>query len=284
MERVLILGNRGMLGHVLFQVLNQQQNLDVYGINRNNSGKKIYNVDLEDLTQLENIIRLITPKYVINCVGKLVQDSNDYPINAININSLLPHRLKEFGEKYDFKLIHISTDCVFNGLDGPYSENDHKTETNYYGVTKSLGEINDNTNLTIRTSIIGPELKEGTGLFHWVMNKSKGKNHFIEGYSNVYWSGLTTLELSKFIRFLIVTKSKLTGIIHASNGCCISKYELIQRLKEIFNLDLTITENKEHNKNKCLINNKCDYPFNDYNRQIIELKEFITNHGDLYKY
>lgn len=284
MERVLILGNRGMLGHVLFQILNQEKSLDIYGINRNETGRQIFKVDVEDLKELESIIKFILPKYVINCIGKLVQDSNDYPISAIKINSLLPHQLKEFGKKYNFKLFHISTDCVFNGLNGPYLENAIKTETNYYGVTKGLGEINDNSNLTIRTSIIGPELKDGTGLFHWVMNKSKGKDNCIEGYSNVCWSGLTTLELSKFIRFIIVTKSKLTGIIHATNGRCISKYELIQILKDTFNLDLTLTENKEHIKNKCLINNKCNYPFNEYKRQIMDLKEFITNHSHLYKY
>ncbi len=179
MEKILILGNKGMLGHVLYKIL--QENLlkkkyKVIGINRsvNNADENSFTLDVLNLNELEKFINKHQPKYIINCIGSLVQASNIYPSIAIQTNSLLPHFLNEISTKYNFKLIHISTDCVFDGSKGMYVESDKKTENNYYGLTKSLGEIDNDKNLTIRTSIIGPEIKsKTTGLFEWI-NKQKG--------------------------------------------------------------------------------------------------------------
>ncbi|MDB4785616.1 sugar nucleotide-binding protein, partial [Akkermansiaceae bacterium] len=199
MEKVLVLGNKGMLGHVLYRTFQSKENArkyDVIGINRSNenSDTNSYTLDALKLNELEKFILSKQPKYIVNCIGSLVKASNNRPSLAIQTNSLLPHFLNEISEKYKFKLIHISTDCVFDGTKGMYKESDKKTETNYYGLTKNLGEINNDRNLTIRTSIIGPEIKlTTTGLFEWIISQ---KGNTVDGYSSAIWSGLTTIELA----------------------------------------------------------------------------------------
>jgi len=279
MEKVLILGNKGMLGHVLYEILQSKtytKKYEVIGVNRLkiNTDQNSFNIDVQNFDKLEKLIEIQQPKYVVNCIGILVQDSIAYPSLAIKINSLLPHVLNELSFRYNFKLTHISTDCVFDGKKGNYKEYDKKTETNYYGLTKNLGEIDNNKNLTIRTSIIGPELKTTpTGLFNWVLSK---KRKFIDGYSNVIWSGLTTIELSKFIIWSF--NKDLVGIIHATNSESISKYDLIDIINSTFNLDIKL--NKELNKsvNKTLINNIVeDYTFPTYTLMIEEMKNWIDS-------
>ena len=164
MEKVLVLGNKGMLGHVLYEVFqanDSNKKYDVIGINRSvdNTDSNSFTLDVLKLDELEQFIKNKIPKYIVNCIGSLVEASINKPSLAIQTNSLLPHFLNEISEKYNFKLIHISTDCVFDGSKGSYKESDKKTETNYYGLTKNLGEINNDSNLTIRSSIIGPEIK-----------------------------------------------------------------------------------------------------------------------------
>ena len=163
MEKVLVLGNKGMLGHVLYKIFQENSNnkkYDVIGINRSvdNEDSNSYTLDVLKFDKLEQFIKSKRPKYIVNCIGSLVKASIDRPSLAIQTNSLLPHFLNEISEKYNFKLIHISTDCVFDGSKGKYKESDKKTEINYYGLTKNLGEIDNDRNLTIRTSIIGPEI------------------------------------------------------------------------------------------------------------------------------
>ena len=241
MEKVLVLGNKGMLGHVLYKTLqsnDNKKNYDVIGINRSedNSDNNSYNLDVQDFNKLEEFIKNKQPKHIVNCIGVLVQESNNNKSLAIKLNSLLPHFLNDMSSKYNFKLTHISTDCVFDGKKGSYKEFNKKTETNYYGLTKNLGEINNDKNLTIRTSIIGPELKAvPTGLFNWILSK---KGSTIKGYTNAIWSGLTTIELSKFIIWTF--NKNLTGVIHATNSLGLSKYDLISSINSIFNLEIKL--------------------------------------------
>lgn len=279
MEKVLILGNKGMLGHVLYEILQSiayTKKYEVIGINRleKNIDENSYNIDVQNFDKLEKFIEIQQPKYVINCIGILVQNSKAYPSLAIKINSLLPHVLNELSFRYNFKLTQISTDCVFDGKKGNYKECDKKTETSYYGLTKNLGEIDNNKNLTIRTSIIGPELKATpTGLFNWVLSK---KRKFIDGYSNVIWSGLTTIELSKFIIWSF--NKDLTGIIHATNSEGISKYDLIDIINSTFNLEIKLNRELGNLVNKTLINNiVVDYAFPTYTHMIDEMKNWIES-------
>ena len=277
MEKVLVLGNKGMLGHVLyktFQANDNSKKYDVIGVNRSfhNTDSNSCTLDVLKFDELEQFIKNKKPKYLVNCVGTLVESSINKPSLAIQTNSLLPHFLNEISEKYNFKLIHISTDCVFDGSKGMDKESDKKTETNYYGLTKNLGEINNDRNLTIRTSIIGPELKSNpSGLFNWVISN---KSNTIHGYSNAMWSGLTTIELSNFIIWSL--DNGTTGIVHATNNLGISKFNLIKLINNVFDLKIKIIKNKDYEIDKTLLNTKInDYLFPSYFKMIKEMKVWI---------
>ena len=281
MEKVLVLGNKGMLGHVLYETLQANENskkYDVIGVNRSvdNKDSNSYTLDVLKLYELEQFIKSKQPKYIVNCIGSLVKASIDRPSLAIQTNSLLPHFLNEISEKYNFKLIHISTDCVFDGSKGRYKESDKKTETNYYGLTKNLGEINNDRNLTIRTSIIGPEIKlKTTGLFDWVISQ---KCNTIHGYSRAIWSGLTTIELAKFIIWSL--DKEITGIVHATNSEGISKYDLIKIINDVFDLNIDLIKNNDYKIDKSLLNEKIkNYNFPNYIQMINEIKIWVDNHN-----
>lgn len=284
MEKVLVLGNKGMLGHVLYKIFQENNNnkkYDVIGINRSvdNEDSNSYSLDVLKFDKLEQFIKSKQPKYIVNCIGSLVKASIDRPSLAIQTNSLLPHFLNEISEKYNFKLIHISTDCVFDGSKGMYKESDEKTETNYYGLTKNLGEINNDRNLTIRTSIIGPEIKlKTTGLFDWVISQ---KCNTIHGYSRAIWSGLTTIELAKFIIWSL--DKEITGIVHATNSEGISKYNLVKLIDKTFDLNINLLKNEDYIINKTLLNTKINnYNFPSYIKMIEEMKDWIDN-KNIYK-
>lgn len=281
MEKVLVLGNKGMLGHVLYKIFQENSNnkkYDVIGVNRSvdNKDSNSYTLDVLKLDELEQFIKNKQPNYIVNCIGSLVEASINNPSLAIQTNSLLPHFLNEISEKYSFKLIHISTDCVFDGSKGRYKESDKKTETNYYGLTKNLGEINNDRNLTIRTSIIGPEIKlKTTGLFDWVISQ---KCNTIHGYSRAIWSGLTTIELAKFIIWSL--DKEITGIVHATNSEGISKYDLIKIINDVFYLNIDLIKNNDYKIDKSLLNEKIkNYNFPNYTQMINEMKIWIDNHN-----
>ena len=281
MEKVLVLGNKGMLGHVLyetFQAIDYEIKYDIVGINRSDddTDNKSYRLDVLDFDKLEKFIDIHKPKHIVNCIGTLVETSLNNPSLAIKTNSLLPHFLNDISEKYNFKLTHISTDCVFDGKKGMYKESDKKTETNYYGLTKNLGEINNRKNLTIRTSIIGPELKlNPTGLLNWIISQ---KGNSISGYSNAIWSGLTTIELAKFIIWSL--DKETTGIVHATNNIGVSKYDLIKTINDIFHLKIDLVKNNAYSINKSLINSKIsDYIFPPYIQMIKEMRIWMERYN-----
>ena len=166
--KVLILGSQGMAGHVISKYLKNQGH-EVFTAAKTN--EDLY-INVEDK---ESIVKCFYNKfdYVINCIGLLVKPSNDYPDKAILINSWFPHFIETILKNTDTKLIHLSTDCVFSGSKGNYIETDFHDETNFYGKSKSIGEVNNNKDITFRMSIIGPELKiNGTGLFNWLLTNN----------------------------------------------------------------------------------------------------------------
>jgi len=270
-EKILILGGVGMLGHVLLNKLNESKAFQVYDITRNKEERiNNFECDLTNFNSLFEIIKDIKPDYIINCVGVLIKGSKQDPSNAILINSLLPNKLAQFSNSINAKFIHISTDCVFDGSKGNYIETDKKTAQDTYGLSKSLGEITDDKNLTLRTSIIGPDLKNnGEGLFSWFINQ-KGE---VNGFTESIWGGVTTLELAEVIIKSI--NENYTGLVHVTNGKPISKFDLLSLIKDKFelnNIDLKKVSGKKSDKS---LNTKYHY-FNvpSYEEMVLDMKNY----------
>jgi dTDP-4-dehydrorhamnose reductase len=281
-KKILVLGSTGMLGHMTFNYL-QNNGFDVYATSRGDDlNKNIFQFDAFNSHQeLESIIIELQPDYIINCIGVLVSNSIEKPNLAIFINSFFPHYVAGLSEKYNFNFFHISTDCVFNGKNGPYGISSLKDESNYYGLSKNLGEVlTYKKSLTIRTSIIGPEVSDNkTGLFDWVMNQ----NNKIKGYSKVIWSGLTTLELSKFIQWMINHNTNTEKIIHATNGIGISKFDLLSIINKEYQLNLILEKDSSKSSNKHLLKQETlAYHFPNYSLMIKEQREWMLNNKVLY--
>lgn len=277
-SKVLVLGSSGMAGHLIKRYLERSDKFQIFDLSRSNKYcNPYYLIDVADFTALELVIKSNSFNFIINCVGILSQTSEENPDTAILINSYLPHYLEKLTKNTDTKIIHLSTDCVFSGKRGNYVENDFKDGLGYYGQSKALGEISNNKDLTIRTSIIGPDLNNnGVGLFNWVINQ-EGK---IFGYSNAYWSGVTTIELAKFIFEILANNNSLTGVVHLTNNTKICKYELLMLIKNIFNLN--IIEIEEYDKfevDKSLINTRKDFIYTvpSYVSMIKEMKSWVDN-------
>lgn len=246
-KKVLVLGSTGMLGHVLYNTLKKQVNYETVDlVFRNKLNENSIICDVTDKDKLANIINTVNPDVIVNCIGVLIKGSALSPANAIYINSYLPHYLASFAKKISAKFIHVSTDCVFSGSKGGYLESDFRDADDVYGRSKALGELLGNDTLTIRTSIIGPEIKEeGEGLLHWFL-KQEGT---INGYTQAFWGGVTTFELSKAI--LAAISQDISGLIHLTNGNAISKFEMLQLLKKEFNkesLKINPLDNKKVDK------------------------------------
>ncbi|MEG1313468.1 MAG: SDR family oxidoreductase, partial [Bacilli bacterium] len=277
MDRVLIIGSKGMAGHIIKEYLfNKKYN--VYSTFRKGEGKeelkeKEFYLDVFDKESLNKILEEVKPKFIINCVGILNQFAEENPDVAIYVNGYFPHYLDRLSQKYDYKLIHITTDCVFSGKKGDYRENDFRDAESYYGRSKAIGEVNNNRTLTFRTSIIGPDINEnGIGLFNWFMNQ-KGQ---IKGYSNVIWTGVTTLELAKAIEASF--SQNIFGLHHLVNNEKISKYELLKLFKKYINKnDVEIIEYKDYSSNKSLIRTNYDfsYQIQSYEEMVEEMSRWI---------
>lgn len=281
MKKILIIGIKGMAGHVIYNYLNKNTDYKVFGIARNIAeNNQEISLDVSDTDKLKEIITYHDFDAVINCIGILNKDAEDNPSKAIWFNSYFPHLLEEITKESQTQVIHISTDCVFNGKKGNYAENDFKDGEGFYAQSKALGEITNDKDLTIRTSIIGPELKNGIGLFHWFMNQS-GE---INGYTSAYWSGVTTLELAKTIQYVI--ENPLQGLVHLTNGVPINKFDLINLFKDIWNKDQTIILPYEGKKvDKSLEKSELlKYEVKSYKEMLVEQSEWMEEFSNLYNY
>jgi dTDP-4-dehydrorhamnose reductase len=282
MKKIIIIGSKGMAGHVIYKYLKTHTSYQIVDIARGTDFFiPSYNLDVTDFSLLEKVLNTEKPDVVINCIGILNQDAEAHPDRAIALNSYLPHFIARIGEKLKFKLIHISTDCVFSGKRGGYAEDSFKDGEGFYAQTKALGEIKYGNNLTIRTSIIGPELKDnGIGLFNWFMNQK----NVIKGYTLAFWTGVTTIELAKAI--VAAISHDLTGLHHLVNDEKISKFELVNLMKKIFvKDDLTIEEYDGYKIDKSLIRTTDDFKYHvpTYEYMINEMKSWINHHEKLYK-
>jgi dTDP-4-dehydrorhamnose reductase len=243
--RVLVLGASGMLGNAIVRILAQKDDFMVFGTLR--GSQPMLEVIAPAVRQLQGIyvdqqdslLKAFTesrPDVVINCVGLVKQLANaDDPLEAIPINSLLPHRLARMCELVNARLIHISTDCVFSGQRGGYRESDEPDSQDLYGRSKFLGEVSKSNAITLRTSIIGHELNSANGLVGWFL----GQNGTVKGYRRAIFSGLPTCELGRIIRDEVIPRVDLHGVYHVASEP-ISKYELLHLIKQIYGKDIEI--------------------------------------------
>ena len=285
MKKVLVIGIKGMAGHMIFNYLSETNLFDVYGMARNvPTSKNIFNVDVSNTDRVEEVLHKGTFDYIVNCIGILNRDAEDNPSKAIWFNSYFPHYLEEITKNRNTKVIHISTDCVFSGSKGAYTEEDFKDGEGFYAQSKALGEIVNKKDVTIRTSIIGPELNEnGIGLFHWFM--SQPINSKLKGYSKAYWSGVTTLELAKVI--MQICKQDITGLIQIAPNDKIDKFSLISLFNSIYREGtIEIHPYDEYSVDKSLksIRTDFDYKVPAYQEMLIEQKKWIESHNELYPF
>jgi len=248
--RILIFGGAGMLGHRLWMNLNQVHETwvtvreDVSQVPEIPEFPREYilpNIDVLKDEPVRYAINSVHPDLVINCVGlvkqlPLVKD----PLSSIALNSLLPHRLALISREVGIRMIHFSTDCVFSGKKGGYVESDASDAEDLYGRTKFLGEVAYPHTVTLRTSIIGRELKTRHGLIEWFLSQEGT----IQGYTRAIYTGFTTDELSRIILNQVIPSTNLNGIYHVSSEP-ISKYDLLMLVKESFGLSIDILPEEE---------------------------------------
>ncbi|MBM3145942.1 MAG: SDR family oxidoreductase [Chloroflexi bacterium] len=231
--RVLILGGNGMLGHKLCQILPDQ--MDVWATFQADSVRHdflpeerlIRNVPIQDLRLVKEVLEQVEPDAVVNAVGIVKQrDEAKQAVPSILVNALFPHQLADLCALLNIRVIQISTDCVFSGLRGNYSELDVPDPVDLYGRSKLLGELNRPGCLTLRTSIVGWQLNTFSGLLSWFASQ-RGKP--IKGYRKAIYSGLTTAVLAQLIGDLISTRPDLHGLYQVASEP-ISKFDLLSRI------------------------------------------------------
>lgn len=285
---ILIFGATGMLGHAVYSVLANDPRLNVFGTIRSESagdlffskhkGSLISNIDVEKEECLKQAFEISQPDVVINCIGiiKQLADAKDV-LKTVPINTLLPHRLAALSKEFGSRLILVSTDCVFSGSKGNYLETDFPDCDDLYGRSKLLGEITDNQNvLTIRTSIIGHELRGGHSLVNWFLIQTQS----IQGYTNAIFSGLPTNELAKIILDCITRWPGIHGLYHVSANP-INKYDLLQLIAKVYKKEIHISKNDAVKIDRSLIHKKFSkatgYKAKDWNSLITSMKEFYDS-------
>jgi dTDP-4-dehydrorhamnose reductase len=286
--RILILGADGMIGHKIAQsledfelILASRKSISSKSIGIINGKMVLHNLITDSLDLL---LDNTTPDIIINCAGITTRRGvEDNIVNTELLNSDLPHKLDSWANLNSKKLIHFSTDCVFSGNRGNYLDNDFADAEDIYGKSKALGEVNSPNTLTIRCSMIGRELYNFTELFEWL---KKNKNKKIEGYSKVFYSGITTVRMGKILNKILNKNLNLSGIYNISSTP-ISKFDLLVKLSKAFNLNVDIKQNKNNKSNKVLISEKFTeitgiYPPN-WDDLISEFKEDCNKYKGLYK-
>jgi dTDP-4-dehydrorhamnose reductase len=239
--KVVVLGVSGLIGHKLFQVLSQKFETfgTIRGVKKDYSHAPFFenkniieNVDAFNMKNMQRTLNEIDPDVVLNCIGitKRKKEINNH-YKAIYVNSLFPHMLAEWSKKTNKRVIHFSTDCVFNGVDGDYTEDSNPNAEDMYGKTKALGEINYNHTLTIRSSFVGRELFSHTEILDWfLLQQSK----VIKGYTDTLYTGVSTLVLSRIVSEIIEHHPRLCGLRQLAIEKPVSKFDLLNIAKKSF--------------------------------------------------
>ena len=254
-----------MLGHKVFQasaarfprtwgtLRGQLSEYPVLGEMAFGSARLVEGIEASDLGSVSGLLERLRPAFVVNCVGVIKQQAAAHDaVASITINSLLPHALSAKLYEWGGRLIHISTDCVFDGARGCYTEEDLPNAIDLYGRTKALGEVTSANAITLRTSIIGRELRSHKSLLEWFLSQNHGR---VSGYQQAWWSGVTTNHLSDLIVSLISDHANLSGLYQVSS-VRMSKYELLTLLRDAYGLDITVDPDRSYVLDRSLTGDK----------------------------
>lgn len=244
--RVLVLGASGMIGNAIFRVLSEKDDWDVFGSVRSGEVKRFFTpamaerlvtgIDAGNHDALVKLFAELRPDVVINCVGltKHLPGAEEHLV-AIPINTLMPHRLAGLCDLIGARLIHVSTDCVFSGKKGNYTEDDPADATDVYGKSKFLGEVSYPHAITLRTSTIGHELQSAHGLLEWFLSQQVQ----CKGFAHAVFSGLPSIVFARLIRDVVIPRPDLHGLYHVA-GRPIAKYDLLKLIAEAYGKQIEI--------------------------------------------
>lgn len=244
--RILILGGAGMLGHQL--VASLQKDFEIWTTLRGSvrayeqygvfhPERTLDGVDALNVDALTAAMARVRPDAVVNCIGiiKQLAAAKD-PFPSVAVNSLLPHRLHRLCQATGARLVHFSTDCVFSGRTGNYTEDDPADALDLYGRSKFLGETAGEGALTVRSSIIGHELGTASGLLEWFLSQ-RGRR--VQGYTRAVFSGFTTREMARIVRMVLLEHPALSGTLQVSSER-INKYDLLLLIRRAYGVDVEI--------------------------------------------
>lgn len=278
--KFLILGCNGMAGHIISLYLARQGHT-VFGFDRTKSAYiNSVSGNALDSTALCELVKSDNYDAVINCIGILNQFAEQNKALASYLNAYLPHFLAEITDGSDTQVIHMSTDCVFSGDKGGYTENDLRDGRTFYDRSKALGELEDNKNITLRNSIVGPDINEnGIGLFNWFMKQS-GE---INGYTKAIWTGQTTLQLAKTME--AAAAERAAGLYNMVPENPITKYELLQLFNKYMrkgSIKITPTDSFVCDKALKRTNFDFSYTIPDYEKMVSDMAAWIFENKDMY--
>lgn len=274
-----------MAGHTISLYL-QEQGHDVLGFDRVKSNllNKSIAGDAFDTKSLEDIIQNGKFDTIINCIGILNQFAEQNHALAAFLNSYFPHFLAKITEDTDTQVIHMSTDCVFSGKKGCYTEKDFRDGETFYDRTKALGELDDDKNITLRNSIVGPDISpKGIGLLNWFMNSTSNSAGPLNGYTKTMWTGQTTLQLAKTME--VAAKEKAHGLYNTVPDCSISKCDLIGLFNKYLRggkVQINPVDGVIADKSLKRTNFDFSYLIPDYEVMVAELAEWVFKHKSLY--
>ena len=278
-KRILILGANGMAGRTIYTHLHEK-GYDVVGLAKDSNDPNIIACDATDFKKLDQVILSGDYDVVINCIGILNKSAEENKELALVLNSLLPHHLASVTKNTKTRVFQMSTDCVFSGQKGSYTEKDLPDGATWYDRTKAMGELNDDKNLTFRNSIVGPDVNiNGIGLFNWFM-KQHGN---INGFTKAIWTGVTTTELANAMEKAI--NANAVGLFNCVNNSTISKYELLNLFKKYMNKsDICINPDDKFSCDKSLIRTNFDFDYTvpSYEDMVKEMAKWINNHKNMY--
>jgi len=279
----MILGATGMFGHTCFRYFSNNSNHEMIGVIRSSDyiallphggcSRLVICEDVLNLDSIKKIICDISPDVIINAAGIIKQSNSSACVQIMfELNSLFPKNLLEMCSELNIRLIHLSTDCVFSGKSGMYRELDAPDPIDLYGMSKLFGEVHRPNAITIRTSIIGHEIRNDKSLLEWFLSQDRAS-----GFINAIFSGLTTLELSDVILSKIIPNNSLSGLYHISSNP-ISKYALLNLISKEYNKKILLTESSEVKINRSLDSSKfrevTGYLPKDWQTMILQMREF----------